>query len=731
MQRLSGRHRPPRSGRGRTPARWTFYELALIALSIALIVFPLYAEVYRWVYPAFVPAAPRAQEEPTGGATPAPAESATDTPTSAPTSAPANEQNETPQAEPQARATETPEPSPTAGPSPTSSPTSVNTPTNTPTPTSAGGATATPTNTPTPTSAGGATATPTDTTPTPTSAGGATATLIPTLSPTRTPTPSSTPGPSPTPVLDVPPLTLSKSASVQFASPGQEFTYSLAVGTNSSVPIQIEVRDPINAQLEVIGTSASNGSCQVSGNTVVCNVTAVVNQPVSININVRVRPSVQSEVTITNQAAAQDARSFTAASDPVVVRIAGGGVVPPTPSPDPNRPTSPPVTPVPQSPTPPSTSPQPPQPPQPPAPPGDGGGAPPEGAPPLPPPVDLVLPPTPAPVAPATPVAQQPRPTRPRGTAVPRTATPAASPTIIAATDAVFFRMASNWGSAFPGDAVTYVIAVRNTHPTQALRDLALRSVFPANLEITGVSSRPMDRNPSGAVAPDDSSRADDRISLDVAGFSAGGPRKLALRSVFPTNLEITGLSSDSAHSSRAVGFDPGNPSLDGNRVSLGVAELPAGQGFEVIVQTRIKPTVPAGTRIVAQAELTFAGLVIPLYSNIVTVDVVNAAQAQVLPTNTATVAPTATTAPTATPTVTTEPTQPPATEAPTVVVEAAQPVAVAPTTTPGAAGSATGAAPAAPLPATSTGVPLTGFALLGATLLARTWRLHRARSRI
>ena len=712
MQRLSGRHRSPRSGRGRAPARWTFYELALIALSIALIVFPLYAEVYRWVYPAFVPAAPRAQEEPTGGAMPAPAESATDAstnaPTDAPTNAPANEQNETPPAEPQARATETPEPSPTAGPSPTSSPTSVNTPT--------------PTDTPTPTSAGGATPTPTDTTPTPTSAGGATPTLIPTFSPTRTPTPSSTPGPSPTPVLDVPPLTLSKSASVQFASPGQEFTYSLAVGTNSSVPIQIEVRDPINAQLEVVGTSASNGSCQVSGNTVVCNVTAIVNQPVSININVRVRPSVQSEVIITNQAAAQDARSFTAASDPVIVRIPGGGVVPPTPSPDPNRPTSPPVTPVPQSPTPPSTSPQPPQPP---APPGDGGGAPPEGAPPLPPPVDLVLPPTPAPVAPATPVAQQPRPTRPRGTAVPPTATPAASPTIIAATDAVFFRMASNWGSAFPGDAVTYVIAVRNTHPTQALRDLALRSVFPANLEITGVSSRPMDRNPSGAVAPDDSSRADDRISLDVAGLSAGGPRKLALRSVFPTNPEITGLSSDSAHSSRAVGFDPGTPSLEGNRVSLGVAELPAGQGFEVIVQTRVKPTVPAGTRIVAQAELTFAGLTIPLYSNIVTVDVVNAAQAQVLPTNTAT------TAPTATPTMTTEPTQPPATEAPTVVVEAAQPVAVAPTATSSAAGSATGPAPVAPLPATSTGVPLTGFALLGATLLARTWRLHRARSRI
>ncbi len=691
MQRLSGRHRSPRSGHGRTPARWTFYELALIALSIALIVFPLYAEVYRWVYPAFVPAAPRAQEAPTEGATPAPSESATD----APTSAPANEQNETPPAEPQQRATETPEPSPTAGPSPTSSPTSVNTPT--------------PSSTPTPTSDGGATPTPGE-----------------------------------------PPLILSKSASVQFASPGQEFTYSLAVGTNSSVPIQIEVRDPINAQLEVVRTSASNGSCQVSGNTVVCNVTATVNQPVSININVRVRASAQSGMIITNQATARTG-DFTATSDPVIVRVLEGVFISPTPSPDPNRPT-PPVTPVPPSPTPPpqlpTPSPQPPTPSTPPPPPtpspppppppppsDDGGNGPPEEAP-LPPPVDLVLPPTPAPVAPATPVAQQPSPTRPRSTVVRRTATSTtsptiASPTIIAATDAVFFRMASNWGSAFPGDAVTYVIAVRNTHPTQALQDLALRSVFPANLEITGVSSRPIDRNPSGAFAPNDVFYADNRVLLDIAGLSARGSRKPVLRSVLPTNFEINSLSSGSANLSRAVGFDPGAPSLEGNRVSLGVAELPAGQGFEVIVQTRIKPQVPAGTRIVAQAELTFTGLVIPLYSNIVTVDVVNAAQPQALPTYTATVAPTVTTTPTTTPTDTIEPTQPTATEVPTIVAGAAQPTAVVLTTTPGAAGSATGAAPAAPLPATSTGVPLAGFALLGATLLARTWRLHRARSRI
>jgi uncharacterized repeat protein (TIGR01451 family) len=650
MQRLSDRHRSPRSGR--TPARWTFYELLLIALSVALIIFPLYAEVYRWVYPAFAPAAPRAQEAPIETITSGPAAAATEAPTSTPVEAP----TEAPLVDPQARATETPEPSPTAGPSPTSSPTSVSTPTPSNTPTATPG-TQTPvaTNTPSPTSDAGVTITP-----------------IPTFSPTRTPTPTFTPGPSPTPVLGVPPLTLSKSASVQFASPGQEFTYSLAVGTNSSVPIQIEVRDPINAQLEVTGTSASSGSCQVSGNTVVCTVTAIVNQPVSININVRVRPGVQSEVIISNQAAAQDARSFTAASDPVNVRVSGGVVVPPTPSPDPNRPTSPPATPV----TPGVTPGVPTQPPAPPPPPsgGDGGatgGGPSEGAPP-PPVIDLILPPTPAPVAPLPTAAQQPRPTRPAGAGGARTATPAPSPTIIASTDAIFFRMASNWGSAFPGDAVTYVIAVRNTHPTNALRDLALRSVLPANLEITALSAGPIDRNTPGA-------------------------------------------------------FTPGDPSRTDNRISLGIAELPAGQGFEVIVQTKIKPNVPAGTRIVAQAELTFAGLAIPLYSNIVTVEVVNAAQAQILPTNTATAAPTD--APTATSTAI--PTPVPATEPPTVVAEVAQPAAVPPTGADATAGGVVSPAATAPLPATSTGVPLAGFALFGATLLARTWRLHRARSRI
>jgi hypothetical protein len=36
-----------------------------------------------------------------------------------------------------------------------------------------------------------------------------------------------------------------------------------------------------------------------------------------------------------------------------------------------------------------------------------------------------------------------------------------------------------------------------------------------------------------------------------------------------------------------------------------------------------------------------------------------------------------------------------------------------------------------APLPATSTGVPLAGLVLLGLTMVVRTVRLHRARERV
>src|SRR6185436_15283305 len=59
MQRFVRRKNRPQPGRG--PARWTGWEIALMALSLLLIIFPLYAEGYRWLNPLTVPAAPLLQ----------------------------------------------------------------------------------------------------------------------------------------------------------------------------------------------------------------------------------------------------------------------------------------------------------------------------------------------------------------------------------------------------------------------------------------------------------------------------------------------------------------------------------------------------------------------------------------------------------------------------------------------------------------------------------------------
>src|SRR3954452_16929005 len=83
MQRFVRRKNRPQPGRG--PARWTGWEIALMVLSLLLIIFPLYAEGYRWLNPLAVPAAPllqRATITPTpGAATATTGAAATDTPT--------------------------------------------------------------------------------------------------------------------------------------------------------------------------------------------------------------------------------------------------------------------------------------------------------------------------------------------------------------------------------------------------------------------------------------------------------------------------------------------------------------------------------------------------------------------------------------------------------------------------------------------------------------------------
>ncbi|MFN3373336.1 MAG: hypothetical protein ACK44M_07225, partial [Chloroflexus sp.] len=136
------------------------------------------------------------------------------------------------------------------------------------------------------------------------------------------------------------------------------------------------------------------------------------------------------------------------------------------------------------------------------------------------------------------------------------------------------------------------------------------------------------------------------------------------------------------------------------------------------------------GTLLVVQAQASYSGLSRPVFSNISTVLVVGEQQ---VVTATATLAPV--TSPTATATVgvsatalaTTAPSSPTATAGSVIGGGAAATATVTPT--PLAAGGQSGGQ--APLPNTSAGIPFLGVLLLGATLLTRTVRLHRARERI
>src|SRR5206468_1059393 len=158
MQRFVRRKNRPQPGRG--PARWTGWEIALMALSVLLIVFPLYAEGYRWLNPQTVPAAPLLQRA---------------TFTSVATS-----------------------PTATTGTAPTATATATAGPSPTPT------ATATTGTAPT------ATATPTQGTP-----------VAPTNTPTNGPSPTATA--TLTPLPNEPPLRLDKAASASSVQIGQKF----------------------------------------------------------------------------------------------------------------------------------------------------------------------------------------------------------------------------------------------------------------------------------------------------------------------------------------------------------------------------------------------------------------------------------------------------------------------------------------------------------------------------
>src|SRR5262245_14988008 len=121
MHRLFRLNSQPSRGRRPGPARWTPWEIGLIVLSLLLIAFPLYAEVYQWVYPRIAPAAPLEQRvtqtSPPGTGQPAP----TNTPQ--PTNTPGGPTNTPQPTNTPVGPTNTPQPTNTPGASPTASPT--------------------------------------------------------------------------------------------------------------------------------------------------------------------------------------------------------------------------------------------------------------------------------------------------------------------------------------------------------------------------------------------------------------------------------------------------------------------------------------------------------------------------------------------------------------------------------------------------------------------------------
>ncbi len=233
----------------------------------------------------------------------------------------------------------------------------------------------------------------------------------------------------------------------------------------------------------------------------------------------------------------------------------------------------------------------------------------------------------------------------------------------------LLLRLSSDWGSAYAGQDIVFTVVLGNTHPAQTVSGVTLRSVMPSNLQVLG------------------------------------------------------------ANASRGA-----DPTIDGQTVTYLAPDLMPGERVQLTIATRIRPNVAAGTLLVVQAQALTSSLSQPVFSNISTVLVV---AAQPAATSTATLAPLASPTPSATisPTATTAPavTAVPATSTPTAtasVILGAGTVPTATQTSPSsAAGSQSGSA--APLPATSAGIPFLGVLLLGATLLTRTIRLHRARERI
>ncbi|ACL25970.1 hypothetical protein [Chloroflexus aggregans] len=625
---------PP--SRGRAPAPWTIWELMAIAVSVLMIVVPLSLEVLNWLRPPVVPAQGLM----------AVTETAVSLEQRPPTFTPVN--------------------SPTPG-TPTAVTPTVETPTAV-TPTVETPTAATPT-VETPTAATPTVETPTAATPTVETPTAVTPTVeTPTSLPTLTPSP--TPGTT----------RVTKFASLSTAAPGQPFSYSLAVTTQSDSTLILTLRDVLAPELEVLDVSAVGGSCFL-GQTVLCTLNVSSLNPASVTIQVRVLSSVSEGTVIPNQARLEQGSLQIGVSNVVNVTVAGSAqptpepttaTATPTPTATPTVPTTPTlVTAIPPTVvvtnTPLPATPRPTSPPRPPAPPEPTPTASPVPPPPTAsPPVLPTEPPTSAPV-----VTVAPRPTatpRPRPPAPPtNTPTPEVSPTpteppapaVFGESD-LLLRLSSDWGSVYAGQDVVFTVILGNTHPSQTISAVSVRSVMPANLQVLN------------------------------------------------------------ANASRGA-----DPVINGRIVTYVAPDLAPGERVELTIATRVQPNVAVGTLLVVQAQANYSGLSRPVFSNISTVLVVGSQQvATAIPTLSPTIGrtPVVTSSPAVTATVT-------VTASVTVTPMTGGKVTATATPVPPAAGGQSGSQ--APLPNTSAGIPFLGVLLLGATLLTRTIRLHRARERI
>jgi len=576
---------------------------------------------------------------------------------------------------------------PTFTPVPTSTPTSGTATPNTPTPVTPTVDTPTPVtptaDTPTPVTS--TPVTPTVDTPTPVTPTPVTPTAVTPTPITTTPIPTFTPSPTPGATR------VTKVASLTTVSIGQDFSYSLSVTTQSDTPITLTLRDVLDSNLELLSVSAFGGTCS-TGQTVVCTLTVSRFNPASVTLQVRVRPSASEGSNIPNQAVLEQGSQQVGVSNVVTVRVLGS--VPPTAqitntptqvetdTPTPVTPIVVTVTPIttvtpvvtntpvtsPVPPTPRPTSPPQPRPPEPPPPPTEPPPAPTESP--------VILPTEPPP--PTLVVTVAPRPTatpRPRPPASPtRTPTPEASPTpteppapAVFGESDLLLRLTSDWGSAYADQDIVFTIVLGNTHPAQTVSAVNVRSVMPSNLRILRASA----------------SRGSD-------------------------------------------------PTINGQTVTYVAPDLAPGERIEINIATRIHPNVATGTLLVVQAQATYRELNRPVFSNISTVLVVGDQQpATATATLAPVVSPTFTT--TAVPVTATLTLSPVATATATSSVVLGSGSSATATATPSATvvvvGGQTGGT--APLPNTSAGIPFLGVLLLGATLLTRTIRLHRARERI